>query len=410
MIAHAFRSPLAVALLSGALALVDGFDSQVIAFAAPVMAPDFGTTAPQFGPVIGAGMIGSLIAVFAQAPLGDRLGRRSVVLLSLLVMGLATLATVAAGTLKQLIVLRFLAGLGIGAALPNLLTITGDHAPPKRRFLFVTAVFTGIPLGAVLGGSVAAWLLATQGWQSVFVLGGVAALAGLPAAFLWLPEALASRTPAAREAKPSVRQLFAEGRARGTFLLWTISFSSLLVSIFIVNWLPTILSEGGVTIAASVIGSVVLQGGGIVGSLTVSVLIDRRGLSPMIGAYLIGAASLAALAFVPLQGNAVLAVLFVAGLFYIGAQMCIASLSTFQYPPKLRAVGVGWAIGAGRIGGIVGTLVGGVLLARQVPASQLFSAAALIVVGVTLALGALAFRKRPSEQPPASIAIVAGDA
>lgn len=405
---RAFRSPLAVALLAGALALVDGFDSALISFAAPLMAPDFGLQPTEFGPVIGAGMIGSLISVFLQAPLGDRVGRKPVVVLSFALMALTTLATVFAGTLEQLVVLRFLAGLGIGAALPNLLTITGDHATPDRRFLFVTAVFTGIPLGAVLGGTIAAWLLATQGWHSVFWLGGLTALIGLPAAWLWLPEALSHGASAAgdKEPRPSVRALFSDGRAGDTALLWTISFTSLLVSIFIVNWLPTILSQSGVTIGASVIGSVILQGGGIIGSLSVSLLIDRHSLLPMIGAYLVGAAALAVLALVPLNGNAVLVVLFAVGLFYIGAQMCIASLSTFQYPPALRATGVGWAIGAGRIGGIVGTLIGGALLARQVSAAQLFSVASVIVVGVTLALGALAFRRRPAGEPAITPAIV----
>ena len=180
MSARSRTSPHTVALLAGGLALIDGFDSQLIAFAAPVMAPAFGTTAPQFGAVISAGMIGSLIAVFLQAPLGDRIGRKPVVLLSLLLMGVATLATVGAATIAQVVTLRFLAGLGIGAALPNLLAITGDHAPSERRFLFVTAVFTGVPLGAVLGGSLAAWRLTTQRWPSVFLLGGRTPLVARP--------------------------------------------------------------------------------------------------------------------------------------------------------------------------------------------------------------------------------------
>lgn len=392
MSARAFTSPYAVVALAAIVALIDGFDSQVIAFATPVMAPAFGTTAPQFGPVITAGMIGSLITVFLQAPLGDRIGRKPVIILSLLLMGAATLATVFSATIPQLIALRFLAGLGIGAALPNLLTITGDHAVPERRFLFVTAVFTGIPLGAVLGGALAAWLLATQGWQSVFWLGGLTALALLPVTLSWLPEAKAHEQRSTQ--KPSLRALFSDGRRSGTLLLWAISFSSLLVSIFIVNWLPTILSESGVTISVSVIGSVILQGGGIIGSLTVSALIDRYGPLPMILAYVAGSVALTVLALVPLTGNAVLVALFAVGLFYIGAQMCIASLSTFQYPPELRANGIGWAIGLGRIGGITGTVIGGILLTRQVAAAELFLVSALIVLAVAFALAILALRAR----------------
>lgn len=389
----------AIALLCGVLSLVDGFDSAAISFAAPVMAADFGTTASRFGGVFTAGMIGSLLAVLTQGALGDRIGRKAVVVGSLLLMGAASLATLWARDLNQLMALRFVAGLGIGAALPNLIALTSEYAPAPRKFIFVTAVFTGTPLGAVLGGIAVAPLL-EQGWHGVFVLAGLLPLVLAPAALKWLPESLSflatprgdhatTPRPKANRVRLSVGQLFTEGRGVDTALLWTVAFLSLAVSISIVNWLPTVLADAGVTISIAVLGSVALQGGGIFGSLLVSLLIDRVGRWPMIAAYAVGAVGLASLGGLSLSGGAVTAAIFLVGLFFIGGQMCIASLVAFHYPPHLRAQGVGWAIGAGRIGAIAGTAAWGAALARGQPISGVFLAAAAIVALAATALTAI---------------------
>lgn len=411
----------AVAALCGVLAMVDGFDGQAMAFAAPAMAPALGIPVEQLGPVFSAGLAGSLVGTFAQGPIGDRWGRKPVLLGSFLLMALATLATITASTVSQLIALRLLAGLAIGAALPNIFAIVADYAPAGRRYLFVTAMFAGLPLGAVVGGAISAKLLVTSGWTSVFILGGILPLLLLPLAAAFVPESLSSlaarpsnrprllrtlrafriepppdieiadaNTPARAAPAQSVRHLF-DGRYRtGTSLLWAVSFLSLLVSIFITSWLPTILSQAGVGLSSAVVASVVLNGGGIIGSLMISFLNDRLGPYRLqAAAYVVGAAALVAIGGLPLAGNAVTLLVFAVGVFFIGGQMCIAAAVSFFYPSSLRATGIGWAMGVGRIGAIIGPLIGGALLARKIPAGHLFHVAAgitLLAAGVWFAL------------------------
>lgn len=415
------RRQIVIVVLCGLLAMADGFDGQAMAYAAPEIAKEFGIPAAEFGAVFAAGSFGSLTGVLAQGPLGDRFGRKSVMLGAFLIVSVASLLNVAATTLNGLIALRFIAGVGLGGALPNLFALTSEYTPRRRRSTFVTAMFCGIPLGAVLGGMATASFLSSYGWRPIFYLGGLIPVALSAAAWFFVPESLAylaaragsyeriggiltrlgieapaDRTVASAEGSRAIMgrtaaQLFTDGRASGTLLLSLISFISLLVSISLTNWLPLILNRAGVTIGMAVIGGVVLSGGGMLGAMFFAVLTDKYDVYKiLVPAYVAAAISVAAIGAVPPQGELVTVVIFLAGFFFIGAQMCFPTLVAVYYPSALRATGIGWTMGAGRIGAIVGPAFTGLLLAQNFTTSQLFYLAASVILSAVVVLALLA--------------------
>jgi AAHS family 4-hydroxybenzoate transporter-like MFS transporter len=274
---------------------------------------------------------------------------------------------------------RFLTGLGLGGAMPNIIALTSECAPERLRATLVTVMFCGFPLGAVLGGLLSAKLIAAFGWPSVFLLGGVLPLVLVPVLLAWMPESL--RFLARKQAEPlagvPVRQLFTGGRAAGTVLLWIVFFANLLLLYFLINWLPTVLQRSGLPLERAIIGTVVLNAGGIAGGILLGWLVDKRGpYGVLLAAYVLGALCVAAIGSAPAAVAGVIAIVFFAGFFIIGSQFCMNALAAGAYPTAARATGVGWALGVGRIGSIIGPVVGGMLLSLGWEPGTLFLVAA----------------------------------
>jgi AAHS family 4-hydroxybenzoate transporter-like MFS transporter len=293
-------------ILCGLVAILDGFDTQAIAFVAPLIARDLQLEMAAFGPVFGAGLLGLTVGALALGPAADRWGRKPVIITSTLIFGLFALLTPIADSLNALMLMRFLTGLGLGGAMPNIIALTSEYAPKAKRATLVTLMFCGFPLGAVLGGLLSAQLMANFGWQVVFYLGGILPLALLPALLLWLPESIrylvargsGQDRPLAilRRLDPAggygdgtrcvlpeetvtgspIAQLLTQGRAFGTGLLWIVFFCNLLILYFLINWLPSVLQQAGMPIERAIIATVVLNAGGIIGGLTLGQLVDRR--------------------------------------------------------------------------------------------------------------------------------------
>ena len=291
--------------------------------------------------------------------------------------------------------IRFLTGLGLGGAMPNAIALTSEFSPHRRRATMVMTMFCGFVVGAAIGGLLAAALIPAFGWRSVFVVGGVAPLFLVVFLVLWLPESVrflalsggANDGVAALLARiaPSVRHppgtrfvvqeiklpgipvvhLFGGGRAWATLFLWTLFFMSLLDLHMLSNWLPSVLNELGASVsAAAVIGSM-LQVGGVVGTFALGKFIDRFSFRALALTY--GAASIA-VAAIGFSGHSIALTtiaVFCAGFCVVGGQGGSNALSATLYPTAIRSTGVGWALGIGRIGSIVGPLVGGAMLARQ---------------------------------------------
>jgi MFS transporter, AAHS family, 4-hydroxybenzoate transporter len=397
------RFQVAILVLCALVAMMDGFDTQSIAFVAPEIVTAWKVSASSFGPVFGAGLFGSLIGALAFGSAGDRLGRKPTLFIAIVIFAVMTLLTPFTTSIHELVIARLLTGVGLGGALPGFIALSSEYVPRRIRTMLVSLMFCGFPVGAVIGGIGSAALIPAFGWKSVFFAGGILPLAVLPV-FVWcVPESarfLATKNQRDRitrifgsmkcdllwdgiieagrmDERAPIRRLFTEGRALGTVLLWMTLFLSLLLTYFLINWIPIVARQGGLTLGSAVHAVSMLNLGAVVGCIAIGRLADKRGAAPMIGvSFLLGTVAIAMLGRFGRSGLWLSAIAFFAGAFSIGAQMCTIALCAEFYETFLRSTGVGWTIGIGRIGAIVGPVVGGMMLAAGVPVSILFLAVA----------------------------------
>lgn len=412
-----------VTALCAVIAMLDGFDTQAIAYVAPRIAEDWGLTPSAFGPIFAVGLLGLTVGAFVLSPAADRFGRKTVILISTALFGLFALLTATSDTMNQLLAYRFLTGIGLGAAMPNIIALTSEYAPERLRATLVTVMFCGFPLGSTIGGLFSTWLIARYDWHSVFVVGGALPLLLLPVLMVSLPESVrflvARGAPESRIARIvrrmdptistaecigqlkdeqsgaakgfSVFQLFAQGRAPVTGLLWVAFFMNLLVMYFLVNWLPTLLKGAGLPLSMAILSTATLNLGGVVGAIVLGRLIDR--FSPYIvlgSAYAASAAFIAVIAFGDTHLPTLLIGAALSGFGVVGAQIGCNALAASIYPTTIRATGVGWSLGVGRVGAIVGPLAGGFMLAGHwTPEAIILTAMvpALIAALAVFALG-----------------------
>jgi AAHS family 4-hydroxybenzoate transporter-like MFS transporter len=417
---------------------LDGFDTTAIGYVAPALAKEWNVGKSALGPVFSAGLFGLMIGALLFGPLADRIGRKKIIIFSTLAFGVGTLITAFVNDVNTLLAIRFLTGLGLGGAMPNTIALTSEFSPHRRRATMVMVMFVGFSIGAALGGLLAAALIPQFGWRSVFLVGGAAPLVLVPILALKLPEsvrflALTGRAdvrvaqilafvnakavfaPATRFVvdEPAlkgipVQHLFRSGRTLATLLLWVVFFMSLLDIYFLSNWLPTVLNDLGASIsAAAAIGST-LQVGGVVGTFALGSIIDRFSFRALALVYFIAVFAVGAIGQLGHSVVLVTIAIFVAGFCIVGGQIAANALAAGYYPTSVRATGVGWALGVGRVGSIVGPLVGGVLLSLKWSAGEVFVAAAIAALCAALAafsLGRLAGlggtgKGMPDQAPP----------
>jgi MFS transporter, AAHS family, 4-hydroxybenzoate transporter len=393
--------------LCAIVVILDGFDTQCMGFLVPVISETLHVALPSFGPVLSAALVGLMVAAMASGPIADRWGRRWVVIVSVLVFALFALLTARANTLQELVVCRFLTGLGLGGAMPNAVALTSEFTPKRLQAIVIGAVFTGMPAGAVVASQAAAFMIPRWGWRSVFVLGGalplvlaVALVVLLPESAEWIAARAGGGAAAARRAAP-VRDLFSEGRAAGTLLLWVPFFMNLLILYFVLSWLPSLLRQSGLSVAAGVQAVASFSLGGMIGTLAQGHVMRAIGTrTALIGEFALCLLLIPSLASSAGSPALMLAIVFVLGICVQGAQAGLNALAAMFYPTAMRATGIGWALGVGRVGSIVGPSVGGLLLSLQWTPDRIFMAgmapatcaAAAIVIASTLPQRANAFQ------------------
>ncbi|MGH8781634.1 MFS transporter [Paraburkholderia sp.] len=418
--------PAAVQILTLVLCFLvvaaDGFDVACVSYVAPLLKKLWTLTPATLGPIFGAGLFGLAVGSFVFGPLADRIGRKRVIVISLLLFGAGSLACAAAPSAGWLIVLRFATGAGLGGAMPNAITLSSEFAPPRNRALLVTLMFCGFTLGLAFGGVVASLLIPSFGWQGVFVFGGLFPLVLAPCIWIWLPESLrfmAGKPRYASEAQRVTRRLgdashallqgtHAEandaGDARrervtsvlfgpryraGTVLLWIAFFCTLWVYYQISSWLPLVITGAGIDpVHAARVGAM-MPLGGTIGSLVNARLMDRHNPFLVLAAsYAIAAAAIAAIGVSIHLPSLIYCSVFVAGYGLSGAQTAANVLVAGFYTTAARATGVSWALGVGRIGSIFGSMTGGAILALFGHVELAFIAFALPVVlaGVSMVI------------------------
>jgi len=413
---------LRVAALCTLVQICDGYDLNSVAWAVPSLIRAWHLPPPMFTVVFLWSSLGIMVGALSAGPIGDRLGRRPLLLASLTIFGLASLLSAIAGSLASLSLLRFLTGIGIGGGFSGAAALAGDYTPHRLRATMIMATFTGAPLGGFLGGQIVAPLLAPFGWPVIFVLGGLFPLLLVLVLALWLPESprfLAARqtlsprnaallrrldiVPAQPDAVDvargnPIRMLFGQGYALQTVLLWIIYFCSLLNLFLFAYWMPTVLNMIGMSPGQAVFASSLRDFGAIFVVLYLGLAIDRIGPERTLALhYAAGAVFIAMIALLALPCAILCVTTFLAGMTITGSQTGANGACGKLYPARMRTSGLGWALGIGRLGGVAAPVLGGYLLALGLPPTQIFLSACLFALIAAAATAMLAFRGSPVE-------------
>ncbi|WP_454874145.1 3-(3-hydroxy-phenyl)propionate transporter MhpT [Paraburkholderia xenovorans] len=379
------------------VALLEGLDLQSTGVAAPRMAREFHLAVAQMGWAFSIGALGLLPGAAIGGRLADKLGRKRVLMLSVALFGIFSIATTQVWDLNSLLAARFLTGLGLGAAMPNLIALCSEAASPDQRNTAVGAMYCGMPFGAALAAVIGIVSPGDAGWRHIFYVGGVGPLLVLPLLAIFMRESahfVAARSGGSRgSGAPSgiAQALWKEGRAGTTVALWISYLGTLIVLYFLINWLPSLVLSRGLTRVQSGVVQMMFNIGGGIGAIVIASLMDRIGKRRTVtGMYLGIAAALAAL--VAASGGVSMACGgLLAGLFLVGGQSVLYALASSVYPTHVRGTGVGAAVAVGRMGSILGPLIAGQLLAIGQSASVLLSASipliAVAAVAAWLAVG-----------------------
>lgn len=407
-------------VLSFLAMMADGYDILALAYAAPDIMRQWHVGRAAFGGVFSAGLLGILIGAPLLGHLGDRFGRKSMIVAGSIIYGVGTLGIVVAGSLSVLTALRFLAGVGIGGVMPSTVALNAEFAPRRWRATLIILMFTGITLGGALPGWFATNLIPLYGWKVLFAIGGAAPLAiGFLLAAL-LPESIKflAQVPRRREklaavlrqfnppvllseatqiragtetvASASAANLFAGTLAAVTPLLWLLFATNLMATYFLNSWMPTFFGLSGVTAGQSAQALSVFQIGGTLGGIVVSVLLDRFGMIPIIALFVLAGPAVLALGTAGDSVSGLMSAAGAAGFCILGLQFGLNAISGMIYPTSIRAKGSGWAFAIGRFGSIIGPVAGGFLLSLHLSLRQLlFAPAVFLATGAVAAVAML---------------------
>src|SRR5882724_7460916 len=393
------------------IVMCDGFDTQAVAYTAPSIAAAWKLSPGSFGPVFAAVLIGAMLGALVFGYLGDKFGRKRILALTVILFSLLNIASAYAPSITPFIVLRFICGIALGGALPNLVALVAEYAPARKRATLVALTWGGFSLGAVVGGLISVPLISKFGWTSVFLAGGILPLCLLPFIFFILPESIkfliVARQNAAAvasilkkidprrqfadncvffldEVQPGrgkVSALFKNGLAIGSIFLCLAYFMSLLLFYFLINWIPLLLRQAGLPLQDALMGTIIFNFAGVIGSIFFTQLIDRKVAKPVtiLGSlYFAGALAVFSIGYVEMAFWPIMSTLFFSGFLVIGAQISLGSYITNYYPTSIRGTGVGWAVLIGRFGSLTGVLIGGVLVSLGLTPEQLFQTSSVV--------------------------------
>ncbi|WP_397453289.1 MFS transporter [Pseudomonas sp. NA-150] len=383
-----------VVLLCFLIVFLDGLDTAAMGFIAPALSQDWGIDRASLGPVMSAALIGMVFGALGSGPLADRFGRKVILVVAVFLFGVFSLLSAYSSNIDQLLALRLLTGIGLGAAMPNATTLLSEYTPERLKSLLVTSMFCGFNLGMACGGFISAKMIPLLGWHSLLMLGGVLPLLLAVVLLLWLPESarflvvrnrsverirrvLAPIAPLdvavasgfsvpeqkSVQSRNVLKVIFAGTYSAGTLLLWLTYFMGLVIVYLLTSWLPTLLRDSGASMEQSAFIGALFQFGGVLSAVGVGWAMDKINPHKVIGiAYLL--AGVFAWLVGKSMGNVVLlaTLVLLAGMCINGAQSAMPSLAARFYPTQGRATGVSWMLGIGRFGAILGAWAGATLL------------------------------------------------
>ncbi|MEM6159275.1 aromatic acid/H+ symport family MFS transporter [Erwinia sp. P6884] len=403
-------------ILCFAVVAMDGLDIAIMGFIAPALKSSWDVTTSQLGVVISAALAGLALGALFAGPLADRFGRRRIIISSVFFFGFWTLVTAFSRSLEQMMLFRFLTGLGLGAAMPNVGTLVAEYSPERKRAFLITIVFCGFTFGAAGGGFAASWLIPNFGWHAVLIMGGLLPLLLVPLLLMWLPESvrflIARQGPVAQiravvgklapdlaqpdsqfvmpekaQRSGAVRLVVTRPYLSGSMLLWGGYFMGLFLVYLIGSWLPLLVKEMGMTIAQAALVTAMYQAGGTVGSLFAGWMMDRFNANLALAAiYFAGAAGTLAIGYAPVNTLILSLIAFSSGFCLNGANTGMNALSASYYPTHARATGSSWMHGVGRTGAILSAFAGAQMLSVGWHITEVFTFLAVVAVLTSLLL------------------------
>ncbi|HEX5279099.1 MAG TPA: MFS transporter [Micropepsaceae bacterium] len=431
------RPQIAIALWLCTLMVLEGYDMQTLSFAAPAILREWQVSRADFGWVLSAHLTGYLFGALILSFFGDRIGRKNIVVAGAVIFGACTFAAGFSASPWELYVWRFGAGIGLGGAIPTGIALAAEYMPKRFRATTIGLMFVGYNVGAAAGGFIAAWTIADYGWPSVFFIGGIAAIPMFLGLALAIPESVrflivkgapdreiaaiiqrlrpsadlcdVTRYVTGEESrKNSPASLFTEGRATVTVLLWLSFIASFTGHYFITGWMPTVLSDNGISIARANTAMGFFQLGGAIGSFLIAFLLDRVGIRVVALTFL---AATPVVAVLGMQSPYALLLpnMLVAGIGVLGGQIGLNALAGTIYPTYMRATGAGWGLGVGRIGSIAGPIIGGLLLTFGFTRPVLLVLTAIPLFFCGIALFALQSAKRAQDERGGDIGMAKAD-
>ncbi|HXL32873.1 MAG TPA: MFS transporter [Bradyrhizobium sp.] len=405
-----------VIALCAFVAMLDGLDLQSIGLAAPAMGGELHIAPQAFGPVFSAALAGLALGAFLFGPVADRAGRKRVLVGATFCFGFFTLATAYAGSLPELLACRFLAGVGLGGAMPSFISLASEYVPKARRAAVVSLLWAGFPLGGVVGGLLGSRIIPAYGWQSIFVVGGVLPILSSMLLAIALPESVSFlvatgkseyrigrtlrrifpdvstageiRFEFVKEIGPraTLPQLFRSGRAAVTLLLWASFFFAFMILVTNSSWSPILLRRVGIAAEQSALALALFNFGSLFGSAAAGMLLNRFGTLRVLPPTLtLGALAYATVGWSAPSLDAVMIAQGLFGLLLGCASSGLIALSAIYYPVAIRSTGVGWATGIGRLGSVAGPLAVGQMVGAQWDVPTIF-----LAVGGSVLIGAAA--------------------
>ncbi len=408
------------------LNMLDGMDILMMSYLAPAIARDWGIGPAALGVVFSAAIFGMMVGALALAPFADHLGRRPVILGAVALMGLSMIACGFAPNIETLIGLRFVVGLGIGAILASMAAITSEYSPAKHRTVAVALLQAGYSIGAMLSGLAVYFLLPQSTWHWFMGGAGVATLALWPLAYAFMPESLeflekrqpenalvrinairakmgwpllsALETLGERQsARPTL--LFSHGQWKQTLILWAAFFACYMTLYFVIAWVPKLAIEAGLNPGEAIFAGVTYNLGAFIGGLALCLLLFRFDVRRLVLILMLaGAVALVAFA-APMSVTVTLIVAFLIGFAVQGGFNGLYPLVASAYPAQIRSTGIGWCIGVGRAGAVIGPLIGGAMLGAQTPLHVVFLVFTVPLVAAGLLASLVKLRPADSTAP-----------
>jgi MFS transporter, AAHS family, 4-hydroxybenzoate transporter len=342
--------------------MLDGMDVMVVSYASPSISKNWSISPQSLGLVFSAGLLGMSIGAMLLAPRADKIGRKTMIIICNILMSVSVFFTSYADSVEILTVFRVISGIGIGGMLASTATLSAENAPKASKDFWVSLVMSGYPIGAVLSGLVAAQIIPQFGWQSMFKIAGVLSIITLPIVYLFLKESSEYLQEANKNHKTSIAILITEKYQKSTISLWIAIFMAFATLYFLTTWIPKLASVTGLSVELAIYAGTIFNLGAFCGIISQGYFSSKFGLTKTISAYLVFTAILM-LIFGYFHGSILVLILF--GLIGFGIQggfVGMYSLAARLYPTEIRATGVGGAVGVGRIGAIVGPLLGGILI------------------------------------------------